>query len=101
MIEGWVRDGTIVSSSGTEIDIRCDEDGETWITVKSNDIKAERIAALVLAAPKMLKALEELLREGQVPAPGPHWRWHDEHYAAFSTARALVLDMSLELGRRP
>ena len=57
---GWVRDGTLMSPAGLEIDIRC---GETWdnsITIKGP--RAEEIVALVLALPKLVDALTELAR---------------------------------------
>ena len=52
---GWVRDGTLVSPAGQEIDVRC---GETWdnsITVKGP--RAEEIVPLVIAAPALAEAL--------------------------------------------
>lgn len=45
-------------------------------------------ARLLISAPDLLKALEAVLKECQVAAPGPHWRWHDEYYEAFDQARA-------------
>jgi len=39
---------------------------------------------------RLREALEEVLKECQVAAPGPHWRWHDEYYEAFNVARAAL-----------
>lgn len=57
----WKRDGTIVGPEGIEIDIRTDAKGRNWITVKgATDKEAERVAALILGAPRVYKKLKDL-----------------------------------------
>lgn len=58
----WVRDGTIMAPGNAEIDIRCDDEGRTWITIKGdNNEDVESIAALVESAPDLQQQLDEAL----------------------------------------
>ena len=61
MSMNWKRDGTIAHKDGTEIDIRTDAKGRNWITVKgATDREAERIAGIILGAPKVYKRLKTI-----------------------------------------
>lgn len=51
LIEQWERDGTLLTPSGTEIDLRCTlpSGDDDWITIKgSSDARSEALAERVL-----------------------------------------------------
>jgi len=48
----WERDGTLLRGGHLEIDLRLDEHGENWVTVKGDkDSVVEANARLIAAAP--------------------------------------------------
>lgn len=54
----WVRDGTLLLGKDIEIDLRLDDRGKNWVTIKGEkDEVVEANAALVGAAPELANAL--------------------------------------------
>lgn len=50
----------------------------------------DRYVELQIINLALIAALEGVLLNCQVAAPGPHWRWDDEYYEAFNKAREAL-----------